>query len=384
MNQWTLFCHFQAAILSNDVRRVDCLLKEGIDFDYRFGPTKTPALCLSCQSGHFFLVKLLIDHGCSINQSDQNGYTALHFACNYIFVEIARLLIKHRANVDAITPYGCVPLHIAVERNSLALIKLLVDSGASLEKRDYGGKTSLLIACKLDNLDVVQFLVSKGANINVADTQGNTPLLLAIESGSTINVKLIQFLLNSGADPNQCNQIGCTPLLATIKRSNQHLSDGGETVQALIDHNCDINVRDYQVPYFGESALNVAITHGQDVITEKLIRSGANVDERNNIGMLPFVRLIKEGKNDLAKLALASSKIAKLDIESFENDHETISKIDPELFEYLNIKERTFFPKLKQLSRVNFRNYFGRNSDQVIQELKIPLTLKKYLLLQEL
>ena len=204
MNQWTLFCHFQAAILSNDVRRVDCLLKEGIDFDYRFGPTKTPALCLSCQSGHFFLVKLLIDHGCSINQSDQNGYTALHFACNYIFVEIARLLIKHRANVDAITPYGCVPLHIAVERNSLgwyitivlyfrivffffchctALIKLLVDSGASLEKRDYGGKTSLLIACKLDNLDVVQFLVSKGANINVADTQGNTPLLLAIESG---------------------------------------------------------------------------------------------------------------------------------------------------------------------------------------------------------
>lgn len=119
MQQWTLYSRFQTAIQFNDLTAAECLLRKGIDSDYRFGNARTPALCMSSKSGHYDLVRLLIDHGCSVNQSDENGFTALHFACIYIFVEIARLLVQHRANLEAVNLYGCTPLHLAVQHKSL-------------------------------------------------------------------------------------------------------------------------------------------------------------------------------------------------------------------------------------------------------------------------
>src|SRR5699024_6494842 len=127
--------------------------------------------------------------------------------------------------------------------------------------------------------------------------------------------------------------------------SSDHIQDGQDTVQALIEHNCDINAIECLPPFWGESALNLSISRNQDSITEKLIRSGADVDARSPSGQSPFVRLIKDGKNDLAKMALASSvRTTSLDLAHIENDRAKISQSDPEMFSYL-FQERTFFPK---------------------------------------
>lgn len=207
---------------------------------------------------------------------------------------------------------------------------------------------------------------------------------MAIDAGLSINTQLVKLLLKAGADPNQGNIDGSTPLLTAIRRSSDHISDGQETVQELIDHQCDINAHEYQPPFFGESALNLSINRSQDAITEKLIRSGANVDEKSINGHRPFVRLVKEGKTELAKLALANSlHTSHADLIELENERNKVANCDPELFAYL-YSERVFFPRLKHLSRVKIRTWLGSSADKIIQRIQLPYSLRKYLLLSEL
>ena len=262
------------------------------------------------------------------------------------------------------------------------MVNLLVESGACIDKRDSCGQTCLLIACKLQHLEMVQYLVSKGSNVNATDKDSNTPLLLAIDSGLNINTSLVKFLLNVGADPNHSNLNGFTPLLNTIRRSSDHILDGQDIVQALLEHNCHVDVHEYK--FYGESALNISITRNQDGITEKLIRSGANVDEKSINGQSPFMRLIMEDKIDLAKLALANSRlpIGQFPI-GLEHIQRMIKNQDVELFNHL-LKEYNLVPRLKHLCRIKLRKWFSFKADLVIQQIQIPPTLQQYLLLKEL
>ena len=131
-------------------------------------------------------------------------------------------------------------------------------------------------------------------------------------------------------------------------------------------------------------SLNISITRNQDGITEKLIRSGANVDEKSINGQSPFMRLIMEDKIDLAKLALANSRlpIGQFPI-GLEHIQRMIKNQDVELFNHL-LKEYNLVPRLKHLCRIKLRKWFSFKADLVIQQIQIPPTLQQYLLLKEL
>lgn len=61
-----------------------------------------------------FPVRLLIDNGCSINQSDTKGQTALHLAAGRSQVQLLELLLRHRANVSTVdeqVPTDIPPAH---------------------------------------------------------------------------------------------------------------------------------------------------------------------------------------------------------------------------------------------------------------------------------
>lgn len=117
--KWKLESKLQVAIQSNDLNAARCALEQNLDPDTCFGATRTPALSMAAKSGHYHLVRLLIERNCSVNQSDRTGMTALHVACNYLFVEIARLLIQCRANLEATNQNGSTPMHLAASGSSL-------------------------------------------------------------------------------------------------------------------------------------------------------------------------------------------------------------------------------------------------------------------------
>ena len=125
MQIWTLHSQLLVAIQYNDSSTAESILKQGVDSDVRFysGTHQTPALCLCAQRGHYDLVDLLLRYGCSTNQVDNCGLSALHFACNHLFVEIAKLLIANRASLNLASNYGHIPLHLAAQQPSLGILK---------------------------------------------------------------------------------------------------------------------------------------------------------------------------------------------------------------------------------------------------------------------
>lgn len=82
-----------------------------------------------------------------IDTRDEDGHTALHWACDGGSIEVARVLIE--------------------------------DGGADHRLQNVDGLTPLHMACACDHEDVARFLLAKGASPYISDEDGCTPLDLA-------------------------------------------------------------------------------------------------------------------------------------------------------------------------------------------------------------
>lgn len=218
--------------------------------------------------------------------------------------------------------------------------------------------------------------------MNTSDNCGNTPLLHAINSGLSLNFDIISLLLEGGANPNHCNKYGQTALITAVRRSSEHCLDGLLTVKDLIDHGCDLN--DCEPSTFGETALHLAISRGQDRITETLVRSGSNVNSRNQRGYSPLHRLAREGKVDLVKLLIAAGADVTLPKQFWVDEEGTVRQIHEPQLRALLAEQTGCFPSLKHLARVRLRRWLERRADVVIKQLNLPNTLRQYLLLMEI
>ncbi|XP_075590544.1 B-cell lymphoma 3 protein homolog isoform X2 [Dermatophagoides farinae] len=295
------------------------------------------------------------------------------------------------------------PLLAAIESNSLELVKILVKAGADIEMADsFNSNTPLHQAClhfpSNARLDIVKYLIACGANVNTKNNSGFTPLLTAILQNYSINVRLIKLLLRSGCDPDEANKAGISPLLATIRRSSDHFDDGVETVQLLIDHGCNVNAREFeycnQAPVLtpGDTALNISIDRNQDSITEKLIRNGANVSVENSHGKIPIFSLLRDRKYVLARQAIAimpfisTKHLQQLLIHHYLSDEYQMDE-DTKNFQQIKrflLQRWPYFPRLMHLCRCSLRKFLGKNSDQLIEQLCLPESIRMFLMLKQL
>ncbi len=113
-----------------------------------------------------------------MNTRDNCGWTPLHEACNYGFLETARILIKSGAQVDDPGGAGCegvTPLIDAATNGHASVVSLLVKNGADMRITnskviDWVNKCSLFVSgCLLVVVFPPQFLSygerDKGGNI---------------------------------------------------------------------------------------------------------------------------------------------------------------------------------------------------------------------------
>lgn len=123
MQLWTLHSKLLLAIQDNDLERAEDILRQGVvDPDVKFSighGSNVPAICLCVERGLYQMAKLLIEYGCSVNQVDDSGYTALHFSVSHQFLDLVKLLIGNRANVNAVSNYGQTALHLACQQSSV-------------------------------------------------------------------------------------------------------------------------------------------------------------------------------------------------------------------------------------------------------------------------
>lgn len=107
----------------------------------------------ACAKGNVKLVLSLLQQGHSVNAGDTLGWTALHEASNYGYVDIVNVLLDHGADINnrgGPCCEGITPLHDAAACGHLEVIDCLLDRGANPLVRTNNGETPLdsLIACR--------------------------------------------------------------------------------------------------------------------------------------------------------------------------------------------------------------------------------------------
>ncbi|XP_046643226.1 serine/threonine-protein phosphatase 6 regulatory ankyrin repeat subunit A-like [Daphnia pulicaria] len=228
------------------------------------------------------IIDLLLAHDkVKVDDVDEHGRTALHLAADRSNVVAVRKLIEKRANPNIYDKWGQSPLHVAAERRDLNEIidLLLVHPKVKVDDVNKYGQTALHAAVSASNVMAVEHLINKGANPNAEDKWGESPLLVA--AGQRDGIPIIDLLLEA------------------------------KNVKGLGDVN-DANKQ-------GRTALHYAAAYSNEITAEHLIKKGADVNCRANVGLTPLHYAVL-GAKDMKIIDLLLQNINEGDIRQYRND----------------------------------------------------------------
>ena len=173
----------------------------------------------------------LVVTGTSVDNKDDKGRTALHYAAAFGHSELSSFLLQVGAFPSAKDDYGDTPLHPACLNGHLAVVKLLVQGGADPTISNSAGKTPLIMTSNFNQTGVAQYLLGVRAvrdGIDARDIDGKTALWWVSYFGRP---DLLKILADAGANPTVASDNGTTPLMHRHPRN-------GRTRQVLMVSHC--------------------------------------------------------------------------------------------------------------------------------------------------
>ncbi|UJR14780.1 hypothetical protein I4U23_001768 [Adineta vaga] len=147
-----------------------------------------------------FAVRLWLDNTTNdIYQSDEHGFTLLHWAVWYGRLPIVQLLLQRHARVNAVNRGDDTPLHIAVSHNHFEVIQKLIKHKAHVNVTNIHGNTPLHYACFHRYFSIAQSLIENHhALLFVSNRYGQTPLDLC--TSREICIRLKDLAIKQGQD----------------------------------------------------------------------------------------------------------------------------------------------------------------------------------------
>jgi ankyrin repeat protein len=141
-------------------------------------------LHMAIQGNHLEVVRHLITQGATV---DRTHTTALITAVAYSDVSMLRILIENGRDVNETQPDGFTPLSAASQLGRLDKVRFLVEeAGAHVDLigDDDDPTTAVYMACQNGHADVVRYLVGEaGADITISRMHGTTPKDVAFWCG---------------------------------------------------------------------------------------------------------------------------------------------------------------------------------------------------------
>lgn len=166
------------------------------------GLQMTPLVWAAHCNAPLAISQLLLDHHADVNaRIEPTRCTALLVAVVRGATALVRLLCEHGASVDDGDTSGSSPLHIAAVQGDVATTRLLAEHGADVNRPDRDGRTPLHLGVT-SRLEVCQHLVAHRADINAMDVDGFTPLDTALLDYSE-DEPIVRFLIDEGAETNR-------------------------------------------------------------------------------------------------------------------------------------------------------------------------------------
>ncbi len=125
----------------------DCLVSEDL----------TP-LMMAAYSDRVAIVKLFLNDEVEPNETNDKGYSALHFAAFYGNYEVVSALLDAKADMNAKNSSRQTPLMIAAYYGNAKTATLLLSKGADASLRDNAGFTAKELAFKKRKKEVLRVI----------------------------------------------------------------------------------------------------------------------------------------------------------------------------------------------------------------------------------
>ncbi|KAK1764327.1 ankyrin repeat-containing domain protein [Phialemonium atrogriseum] len=279
--------------------------------------SKWTPLHLAAKSGRLQSLLTLLDHGARLEDTTDDGQTALHVAVasghlhavNEILLRLDRTpeqrvsLIGIEDNsgltafmlavqsdridiVNALLKTFLPPeklqgqkyaLITAAESNRGAIVTLLLQSGWAVNARTEREDTALHHAAAEGHVSVMTLLLEHGADVDARDDEGKTPLHWAAASWDSAGA--IRLLLERKADPEATDDNGVTPLWRSAYYGRT------QAVEEFLKWSPLPNLK-AQKPSTGWTVLHACFDNPH--ITALLLSAGADPRTTNNFGDAPI------------------------------------------------------------------------------------------------
>ncbi len=182
--------------------------------------------------------------GQTIDEPDESGMTALHWASLFGRLEAVELLVEAGSDVDHLNSGLNSALLLAASGGHDAVVFALMDQGADMYIRNLKDIDCLLMAVLYGHhrgtglKNIISALIAKGVNLNKVDSSGATPLHEC--AGRNLSWP-VQILVDLGADVNiKHGRNGLTPLQMACSNPEPD----PETVRSFLDKGAHPNWKD--------------------------------------------------------------------------------------------------------------------------------------------
>jgi len=187
---------------ANDHRKIISLMKScSVDVDQTNNEGRT-ALNVAARKGNILLAVILLLNGADVNRTSLWGISPLYEACSHGHAGLVTLFLLCGADPLLRAVSGLTPLHKAAENNHLAVIKIILSHPkVSVDCQSSFGSSPLISASHRSNTEAAKLLLQNGANAELRAANSNlTPLQVASLHSAW---GVVSELLDAGASPNE-------------------------------------------------------------------------------------------------------------------------------------------------------------------------------------
>ncbi|XP_065360918.1 protein TANC2 isoform X2 [Calliphora vicina] len=200
--------------------------------------------------------------------------TILCIAAHEGIVPMVSLLLEFGADVGLTNSQGCTPLILAAMKGHCDVVRLLVAAGSSLGQCDITQRCALVQAARMGRLNVVKYLLACDWTPRPNSTDVTLPAALhqaLIAAASQDHITILEDLLDMEDIDINVVEPTSGDLALTSAARNGCLN----TVEILLTRGANIDLHNKH----GFTALGLSVKEGHWAVAEKLLQSGADLDE---------------------------------------------------------------------------------------------------------
>jgi len=149
---------------------------------------KYTALHWACMRAHWDVAEYLIEKGAEVNALGGDGGSVLNWAVHHDNVDFVKLMLEKGAKLNVQNQWGMTELHTAIWRGNIHVVEYLLDHGSDPMIKTKEGWTAMHYACRSGHDNVIELLRKRGFSFTVRDNQGRVPSHLYFKKPAAIKL----------------------------------------------------------------------------------------------------------------------------------------------------------------------------------------------------